>query len=106
MPWLLTFLFRLASGERFRRATPAERRWYGGFFVFLPIFLYSFSHIGHSFLNTASPMGIWCYMMGGILVLGASLFVWSRYVPAIGSVVLGIIVWVITIWMSMSGRFV
>ena len=106
MPWLLTFLFRVASGECFRRATPTERRWYGGFFFFIPIFLFFMVRIGHSFLQTAGPVGIWCYMMAGLLILGALLLAWSRYVPAVVSVVLGVVVWGVTIWMSVTGRLI
>src|SRR5947209_2612153 len=75
---LISLLFRIASGEPFRHATPGERRWYAAFFLFLPIYLFSFAH----------------------------LTIWARYVPAIASVVLGVLVWAITFWMSFTGRFI
>jgi hypothetical protein len=104
--WFFSLLFRAASGERFRKATSVERRWYGGFFVFLPVFLFSFAHFGHSFLGRASPIGIWFYMMGGVLVLGICLFVWARYIPAIVSLILGVVVWAVIIWMLFTGRLI
>jgi hypothetical protein len=106
MPWLALFLARLASGERFRKATPGERRWYGGFFVFLPVFMFSFVHQGNSFLDKAGPVGIWFYLMGCLLVLGACLFLWSKYIPATVSLAIGVVVWAVTVWMSFTGRFI
>jgi hypothetical protein len=36
-PWLLIWIARLASGERFRNATPKELRWFGGLFALVPL---------------------------------------------------------------------
>jgi len=104
MSALVLLLFRILRGERFRKATDTEKRWYGGSFVFMPILMFSFVRLGHSFLDRASPVGIWFYMMGWLLVLGVCLFVWARYIPAIISVMIGIMVWAITFWMSFTGR--
>ena len=95
---------RLGSGERFRKATTAEKRWGAGFFLFLPIFLLSFPDLGHSFLDRAGAVGIWFYMMGGAMILLVTLFLWARYIPATVSAVLGVIVWAVVIWMSFAGK--
>jgi len=102
---LISLLFRIASGERLRKATPGELRWYTGFFFFMPIFMFVVVNLGHSYLDRASGVGIWFYMMASLLVLGSCHFLWARYIPATVSVILGIAVWGVMIWMSCTDRF-
>src|SRR6266513_3697921 len=103
-PWLLVWIARFASGERFRKATPAELRWYSGFFVFIPIFSSLFVLLGHSLLDRAGPVGIWFYVMGCLLVAGACLAVWARFIPATVSWIVGAIVWLIALGLAFTGK--
>ena len=43
-------------------------------------------------------------MMGGGLILVLCLFCWARYIPAVVSVILGMVVWAVLIWMSITDR--
>jgi hypothetical protein len=104
-PWIFIWIARWASGERFRKATPAEQRWYSAFFLFVPIYMFSFARLGHSYLERAGIVGIWFYMMGCLAVLGLCTFLWARYIPALVSVIVGIVVWGVTVWLSFTGRF-
>jgi hypothetical protein len=103
-PWIFLLLFRVASGDHYRKATPTERRWYGSVFLFFPIFIFSGAGFGYSILDKAGPLGIWGFMMGCALVFAALLFVWTRYIPAIVSAILGAVAWGVTIWLSITGR--
>jgi hypothetical protein len=103
--WLFIWIARWASGERFRKATPAERRWYSAFFLFMPIYMFFFVRLGHSFLDRAGAVSIWFYMMGCLAVLGLCTFLWARFVPALVSVIVAVAVWGVMFWMSFTGRF-
>jgi hypothetical protein len=95
---LFQLLFRILSGERYRKATPAERRWYGAAFVFLPIFLLGFAFLGNSYLERAGGFGIWLYAMACLLVAALVIAAWARYVPPRVSAIAALVVWVITFW--------
>jgi hypothetical protein len=101
---LVGLLLRILSGERYRKSTPAERRWGGGFFLFMPVFIFVGVHLAHKHIERANSVGVWFYMMVYLLIWSAFLFVWARYVPAMVSLMLGIITWIITIWASFTGR--
>lgn len=106
MHLLVKLLIRMLSGERFRKAKPVERQWGGGFLVFLPIFMFSFLHLGDSFLERASPVGVWLFAMSCMLVLGMCLFLWVQYIPAKPAIILGVIIWAATFWMLLTGKFI
>jgi hypothetical protein len=102
--WIFSLLTRIASGEHYRKATPAERRWYFSGFMFLPVFAFCVGRFGNSYLRRAGPVGVWFFMMAFVLIFGAILVFWTRYIPAIVSLILGVGVWGVTIWMSITGR--
>jgi hypothetical protein len=104
-PWLLIWIARWASGERFRKATPAEWRWYTALVVFMPVYAFSFIRLGHSYLARAGAVGVWFYMMGSLAGLGLCTFVWTRFVPAFVSVMVAVVVWGLLLWLSLTGRF-
>ena len=106
MPWLGLFILRLLMGERFRKATPKELRWYSGAFAFLPIWMALFVRIGHSYLDRAGAIGIWLYGMSFILGGLFWLAVWARFVAADVSWWVGGVVWVIALCLAFSGRLV
>ena len=96
---------RLGTGRgRYRKSTPSEQRWDSGFFVFLPIWLVLFANLGRSYLDRASALGIWAYLMGCGLVGFLSLWVWVKFVPAFVSWWLAGFVWVITLWLAFTCR--
>jgi len=106
MPWLALFILRLMMGERFRKATPTELRWYSGGFAFLPIWMALFVHLGHSYLEHAGGIGIFGYMMAFILGAFLLLAVWARFIPSDVSWWVGGVIWVIALWLAFTGRLV
>ena len=103
--WILLLIARWTSGERFRKATPAERRWYTGALVFAPIFLLCFLRFGESLLQKAGAVGIWFFAMGCLLILGVCHELWSSYIPVVVSVIIGVIVWLVLFWLALTDRF-
>ena len=101
-PWLLIWIFRLGRGERLRKATPGELRWYSAAFVFVPIWLVLFARVGFSYLDRASAFGVWLYMMGCIGVAALWLAVWVRFVPAVVSWVVAAIVWIVILVLAFT----
>jgi hypothetical protein len=101
---LVRLLFRILSGEPYRKATPTELRWYSGLFCFLPVFGFVFVHFGSSFLDRASGLGVWFYAMAAMLAVFCFLSIWTKYVPAMTSWILGAVVWTIAFVLSFSGR--
>ena len=106
MPWLGLFILRLLRGERFRKATPTELRWYSGAFLFIPIWGTLFVHVGHSYLQRADGIGIWFYIMafalGGLSLLAG----WTRFVSANVSWWIGGFVWLVTLFLALTGRLI
>jgi hypothetical protein len=73
---------RSLMGDRLRKATPKELRWHSGFFLFMPIWGWLGVHLGHSYLERASPLSLWFCMMGYIAVVFLWLWVWTKFVSA------------------------
>lgn len=90
------------TGRHLRKATPKELRWFSAIYLFLPIWLVSFAHIGHAYLDRAGAGGIWVYMMGCVFVGFLSLWFWVRFVSATVSWWLAGFVWVITLWLALA----
>jgi hypothetical protein len=106
MPWLSLFILRLLMGERFRKATPTELRWYSGGFASLPIWTVLFVRLGHSYLEHAGAIGIFGYMMVCLLVGFAWLAAWARFIPSDVSWWIGGVIWVITLWLAFTNRLI
>ena len=102
---LFRLLFRILSGEPYRKATPAELRWYSGAVAFLPVWLGLFVRVGHSYLEQAGGLGIWLYAMAGIGVVILWLAVWARFVPAAVSWAVAALVWIVALYLAFTGRF-
>lgn len=99
-PWLLIWIARLGSGERFRNATPADWRFHCGFFVLLPVFVIAGTSLLHSFFNHAGAVLVWPVTAVAVMVFAAAGYFWARIVPAVVSLVLGILAWGAFAWFS------
>jgi hypothetical protein len=97
---LFKLLFRILSGEPYRKATPAELRWYSAALVFLPIYMGGAVYLGNSFLRRASGVGVWLFTMTSVLVAGLAVAVWGRFVPTFVSAIVAVIVWIVAIWLA------
>jgi hypothetical protein len=79
-------------GEKFRKATPADYRWFSGFFVLVPIFM----GVGVWILgltNTTNVYLLWSMMTGLSVVFIAGCYFWSKYLPVKFSYTVGAIIW-------------
>ena len=91
-------------GERFRKATPKELRWYSGAFAFIPVWMALSVRIESSYFDHASGFGIWLFMMGCFVVGFLWLAAWVRFVSSDVSWWVGGIVWVIALYLAITGR--
>ena len=101
---LLPLLIRILSGERYRKATPAELRWASAVFAFIPVWGALGIYLGHSYLDHANPFGIWIFMMSCLLIAFIWLYVWTRFVPAMASWILGAIIWLAVLVLAFTGH--
>jgi uncharacterized membrane protein len=99
-PWLYIWIARVASGERFRKATLADWRFHSGFFLLFPIFIIVGVYFGHSFLDRAGAVLIWLVATLSLIIFLVVGYVWARFVPAVVSLAFGIIAWAAFAWLS------
>ena len=99
-PWLLVWIARWSSGERFRKATPADWRFHLGFFVLIPIYMVVGTFFGHSLLDRAGVVLIWSALTVSLIVLLVVGYFWARFVPAAVSLILGLVAWTAFAWLS------
>ena len=65
-----------------------------------------FVRLGHSYLDHASAIGIFAYMMAFILGGLLWLAVWARFIPSDVSWWVGGFVWVIALWLAFTNRLI
>jgi len=101
--WLLIWIARFASGERFRKATPEELRSNAAFFLFIPIWGACFvKTLG--FMDRSGVISIWLMVTAaGAVLLGGS-HLWAKFVPAKFSWIMGGAVWAIVVILALLGR--
>jgi hypothetical protein len=103
-PWLIIWIVRLCSGERFRKATPGELRTFGAVFVLLPAGLAGMGLLGHRILDRGTYWSILLYTAATVIVLWTAFKVWARFIPAKVSWILGGMEWVTLFYLALSGR--
>ena len=105
MSWLYLYIARFATGERWRKATPAEQRHFAGLFFIIPVCFELFiltmksdrqMHL-LSLLDKAGAFMFWLvFTLATSALFFASVF-WGRRVPTRVSVILAIIAWLVLI---------
>ena len=98
------FFLRLLKGERYRKATPGELRMNSAVFAFLPVFWFLFDTFFKNLCMHSDAAGIWFVMMVSIVGLILWLALWTRYVPATVSWILGAIIWLAAFWFALTGK--
>src|ERR1017187_9783196 len=102
--WLTVLLGRIAGGEPLEPARHGDyRMWFSSFFL-LPVLTFIFAKVGALSSITTSAFRIW-FTFFVLAVIG--LVVWaisSRFVPALVSLILAIIVWSVGVWMAWHGK--
>ena len=103
--WVFSLITRIIGGERLRKATPNEYRFYSAFFMFAPVFLILSTKFGKLILDNAAPIRIWIFFTSACSVFFFGILLWSKHVPAKISWTLGGVVWAITIFLALTNRF-
>jgi hypothetical protein len=103
--WVVSLITRIINGERFRKATPSEYRFYSAFFMFMPVFLILGAELGKPIFDSAKPIGIWIFFTSVWSVFFFGLLFWSKRVPAKISWTLGGVIWAITIYLATANKF-
>jgi hypothetical protein len=95
-------MIRLASGEHFRKVTDAERRWLATCFLFVPLFLGLFDYILLSFADHADAAANWSFVAIVLVSVALAVTQWPKYFSARASLLLGVFVWGITLWVALA----
>ena len=109
MSLLIRLIARILRGERLEKMTPEDWRFFGAFFLFIPI-LVALLFYDHDFGKTPvqklldhNSMRLWLpIIIVPIWVL--CLVAWIRYIPTIVSWILSPIVWAIVLWLAFAGK--
>ena len=95
----MLLLVRLASGERLRKATEAERRWFAACFLFVPILLSLLAYMLLSLIDPAHAAANWSFVTAGAAGLFLAVTQWPKYFTARASLIIGAVVWTMTLWL-------
>src|SRR5215831_1773437 len=104
LQWLAIFLARYSLGERWRKSTSADYRYYFGVFFIFGGFTISVLTILRPLLDHASSLKLWVYGTAGVSMMCFICILWGRYIPASVSLILGIVTWAIIVWMGVTDR--
>lgn len=98
--WLILFIARWLSGERFRKARTEDYRLGFGSLFLTGIFMIVGTVLGGHFLDRASFVSIWIVATVATCFLFFGIIVWARLVPAAVSLILAIMTWGVVIWLA------
>jgi len=93
------WIFRFGRGERFRKATPEERRYGAGYFLIVAVVFIAVelaNHLGHThpaLYDTTSPFVLSLCATAFMVALFFSSIFWARRVSARISAILAAIAW-------------
>ncbi len=99
---LAQLLMRIAGGERLRKAQPQDYRLWFGVLALLPVFLGCFMGLpfGRRILDEGSSPAIWLYMTAAGAAFFITLTFWSKWVPAMASLLVAMIAWSAGFWIA------
>jgi hypothetical protein len=103
-PWLFIWILRWSRGERFRKATPQELRWYSGYFALILLYGACFLYFGKPILDHGSYWAILFWT--SVCVVAAFIITrsWARLVTPTVSWVIGGIEWSVLLFLALTGR--
>ena len=101
---LLNWIIRFFRGERLRKATPGEHRYYSAYFLMLPVGAAVLMSFKKPLFDQANPITIWVVMIIFGVSLASTTFLWGRFVPARISWKIGGILWLAALILALSGR--
>ena len=102
--FLSLLLVRIGLGEQLEKAKSEDYRTWFGFLFLLPCWLSVSLYFGHSFLAHASGVAVWAAAVASALLFLIVQAVWILFVPAIVSLVLGVLTWLAILWMAWHGK--
>jgi hypothetical protein len=96
LPWILVFFARWELGERFRRATSSDYRYWFASLALTPVFIgtFVFFPIGREIMDRGSVLAVWAYFVAASLVGGIILQLWAKWISATVSLALAVGVWI------------
>ena len=97
-PWLIIWIARWASGERFRKATSEDYRLHFGAFFLTGVLAFLGMTLGKPILDHASAFIIWMVATVSIVLCFFGVIAWARLVPAAVSLLLAIVTWGGLVW--------
>jgi|SRR6266446_6041250 len=101
MSWLYLFFARLAMGERWRKATPTDKRYGAGLFFLLAVYFgvamlaIHFSPSFTTFIESVSAMGLWLAFVAVVSLMVFGSVLWARHVATRVSAILAVIAWAV-----------
>ena len=104
MGWLYLFLARLVTGERWRKARPAEKGFAAAFLLFIPVaftlvLLLERLHSRIFRLFDSGALTLWMLFTAGASAATFGCIAWSRYVPIRISIVLAVLAWLVLLFL-------
>jgi hypothetical protein len=106
---LFIILFRILQGDRLRKPTPEEERFWAGYFFIIPLYfgaaVLSMRYARH-FWDTAGEFQLVVAAAAVISVLFFGTRFWGRHVSAKISWTLGAIEWPVILFLALTGRLV
>jgi hypothetical protein len=103
--WQFMRLARLTRDERARPPVTADYRYNFGYFALVPVGLTVGIQLGHSLIGKSHPGVAWLVLgaVGTLFYFGSLL--WARIVPAAISLLLGVAVWTVMLWLNWHSHF-
>ena len=106
---LFIILFRFLQGDRLRRLTPAEERFWAGHFAIFPVYfgvMIILMKYGRHFWDAAGAFALTVAFAVVVSVLFWGTRFWGRHVPAKVSWVLSAIAWSVILFLAVTDRLV
>jgi hypothetical protein len=104
---LFVILFGILNGDRLRKPTPAEERFWAGVFFIIPVYFgvmaLSIRYEKH-FWDTAGALSLTLAAAVVISVLFFGAKFWGGHVPAKVSWVLATVAWPVILFIALTGR--
>jgi uncharacterized membrane protein YobD (UPF0266 family) len=101
--WLYGFIARVALGEQLTPADRDDYRLWSAVFFLVPVGVAAI-WLGNNFLDHASNLVGWLFVIVGTLIFYIIWAIWARFVPAAVSFIFGAVIWIAGLWMAWHGR--
>ncbi len=74
--------------------------------LFIPVFFLVFARLAPRLSDNPGTLALWLSMTGAAAAMFFCVMFWAKRVPTIYSATAAVIVWVITLWLALTNRFV